>query len=170
MKNELSRKTIYPYTKLEELERDMEKMISSYWPQTMVNLQGNRFPSCDISEQKNHYMINVDLPGIPKDDINIELRDEQLHIFGERKSAFKEGNYTERHYGKFDRNINLPKNITLKDANAIFEDGVLTIALKKNENTKVKRLEISSEEPLGFWAKLTGEEKTNKNIDHNKAV
>src|SRR5437763_1569595 len=73
-------------------------------------------PQVDVEESDTHYLIKFDLPGIQKEDVKIELRDNQLIVSGERKEERAEGRkgsryLQERFYGQFQRTFSLPSNV-----------------------------------------------------------
>ncbi len=103
-------------------------------------------PLADISENKDSYLINVDLPGIDKKDVKISFTDGQLTISGERKQEKESKNSTyhrvERSYGKYYRSFNLPKEIKADEIDAEFKNGQLMITIPKSEEVKPKEIEV----------------------------
>ena len=106
-------------------------------------------PQVEVLEREGQLVVRADLPGLTKDDINIEVTDDALLIRGERKSEREEneeGYYrTERSYGSFYRQIPLPEGASAENANATFRNGVLEITMpapKRAEQQQRRRLEI----------------------------
>ena len=104
-------------------------------------------PQIEMFERENQLVIRADLPGLKKDDVQIELRDDSVVIQGERQEERKEereGFYsTERTYGRFYREIPLPEGADTDEATATFRDGVLEIAIPRAEGeTRGRQLEI----------------------------
>jgi len=104
-------------------------------------------PKVNTREGEYAYHIEVDLPGLKKDDINIELVDNQLIISGERKlkNELKEDDYykIETSVGKFQRVFSLPESVDIENIEARSEDGVLEIVIPKiEEKTNKKKIEI----------------------------
>ncbi len=105
-------------------------------------------PPVDVEETDDAYLLNFDLPGISKEDVQIELRDNQLVVSGERKEETEEkeerGNrlVKERYYGTFMRSFMLPSNVNADQVEAQYEDGVLWVRIPKAEAAKPKRVEI----------------------------
>jgi HSP20 family protein len=109
-------------------------------------------PQTEVFQRDNEMVVRADLPGLSKDDINIEIEDDQLTIRGERRSEHdenREGFYSsERSYGTFFRSIPLPRGVNGDDATANFENGVLEITLPMPEQTsRGKRIEIGPARP-----------------------
>ena len=103
-------------------------------------------PLADISEDKDNYILNLDLPGIDKKDVKISYVDGQLSVSGERKQEKEDKNSkfhrVERSYGKYYRSFTLPQDLNTDKINAEFKDGSLKITVPKSEEAKPKELEI----------------------------
>ena len=103
-------------------------------------------PRADMVETDNEYLIDVDLPGMSKKDIQINYHDNVLTIAGERKEEKKEEQKgymrNERYYGSFERSFMLPAAITDEKIKATFKDGVLKITIPKAEKSKRKSVTI----------------------------
>ncbi|NLT52345.1 MAG: Hsp20/alpha crystallin family protein [Ignavibacteria bacterium] len=103
-------------------------------------------PLTDITENKDNYELNLDLPGVEKENVKISYTDGQLSISGERRQdkEEKDAQYhrVERTYGKFYRSFALPKLVVAEKINAEFKNGSLNITIPKAEEAKPKELEI----------------------------
>jgi HSP20 family protein len=110
------------------------------------------WPEIEVVEKNGELKVHADLPGMKKEDINVEFAGGALIISGERNQETeeeREGFYhTERNYGSFYRNIPLPEGANLDKANAVFHNGVLevTLAVPKRE-LKGRKLEITEKAP-----------------------
>jgi HSP20 family protein len=110
-------------------------------------------PQVEMFEREGQLVVHADLPGLTKDDVNVEIHDDAITIEGERrggKEEKSEGFYrSERSYGKFYRRLPLPDGVNVKDANATFDNGVLEITLEapKRTETKRRRVEIRDAKP-----------------------
>jgi HSP20 family protein len=116
-------------------------------------------PPCDIQETDSHYLVSVDLPGLSKNDVRVELQDNTLRVFGERKGEHTRGrgatSRTERFHGTFERFMTLPANLKAENLEAQFENGVLHIAIPKAEAAKPKQIQIGETKP-GFVSRHLG--------------
>lgn len=106
------------------------------------------FPAVDILNQADKVVLNVELPGLKKEEISINIEDRVLTVKGERKSETQEKkeNYLrkERSYGSFKRSFSLSDDVLVDDVNAEFKDGVLKISLKKDtRRQEVKQITIN---------------------------
>lgn len=130
-------------------------------------------PACEVEETEGHYLVSVEMPGVPKDQIKIEFQDQQLRISGERKteSEKKDGEkiYSERRTGKFLRSFELPADVQTAQAEAHYEDGILRVYLPKALATKTRELKISSGPATGFFGRLlgTGSKKEGTRLPHS---
>jgi HSP20 family protein len=113
-------------------------------------------PQIEMFQREGQLVIRADLPGLRKDDVQVELREDSVILRGERQEERKEereGFYrTERSYGKFYREIPLPEGVDTDEATATFRDGVLEIAMPAREGEAGgRKLEIqdSSTEEQG---------------------
>lgn len=105
-------------------------------------------PSVNTREGEYAYHVEVDLPGVKKGDISVDLKDDVLTISGERKtkSEIKEKDYykKESSYGKFQRSFTLPDNTDIENIEANSEDGVLEVVIPKLKITdkETKKIEV----------------------------
>jgi HSP20 family protein len=106
------------------------------------------YPEIDVFERDNRLVTKIDLPGMKKEDVKVEVTDGQLAISGERKSEAEEKGEEfyrcEREYGSFYRSVPLPEGAKLEDVKAIFADGVLEVSvpLPAQPESKVRKVEI----------------------------
>lgn len=101
----------------------------------------------DVKETGKGYKVVAELPGIPKEDIEVHIDGPVVMISAERKREKEEKDgerilRTERYYGKVSRSFQLGQDIDEGESNAEFTDGVLTLTLAKKEQAKAKRLNI----------------------------
>ncbi len=105
-------------------------------------------PSADVYEDDGDVFVQIDLPGMKKDDIDISFDGHVLSITGRREEKdFKESERywsRERYFGEFHRYVHVPAEVTSDDLKARYEDGVLVVALHKAEKAKRKKIAIES--------------------------
>ncbi|OHE05920.1 MAG: heat-shock protein Hsp20 [Sulfurimonas sp. RIFOXYD12_FULL_33_39] len=105
-------------------------------------------PAVNTREGKDAYHVDVDLPGVKKEDINISVENNTLTVSGKRetKKEVKEEDYyrVESSYGKFQRSFTLPENIDTENIRAASQDGVLEVVIPKLQVIKnsAKKIEI----------------------------
>ena len=132
------------------LRREVDRLFNEFFPS--FEEEGERSPSLwsprvDLSETDDTYMISMDLPGMSREDVKIELRDNKLTVSGERREEKEEEERdyrrVERSYGRFYRSFQLPSAAAEKDVKARLDNGVLRIEVPKAEEHKPRRIEIS---------------------------
>jgi HSP20 family protein len=100
-------------------------------------------PQIEIFERDEKFIVRVDLPGLKKEDVKIEVTHDELTIEGERKLEKEEkaeGLYrTERAYGQFFRRIAIPEHVKAENAAAAFKNGVLEIEMPTIPVPEVKK-------------------------------
>ena len=105
-------------------------------------------PSVDIHETEESFVLSVDLPGVKKEDVTLEVKDSILSIGGERRQekevTEKSAHRIERRYGKFSRVFNIPSNVDASRVKAAYKDGVLQVTLPKVEDAKPRQIEIAA--------------------------
>lgn len=130
------------------LQKEMNKMFDSFFSgvDEPSLLNGTWVPAVDVAEEHDAYVVNMEIPGVNKDDVKITLESNILTIRGEKKAEneVKERNYrrTERSYGSFQRSFTLPMTVKNDRIDAIYKDGILTVTLPKAEEAKPKQIEV----------------------------
>ena len=123
-------------------------------------------PPCDVVEDQDHYLLSLEMAGIPKDQIKIEIQDKQLVIKGERRAEETKNDkgvkYIERQYGKFLRSFSLPAGLDTEKIEANYQDGVLRVLVPKVEEAKPKQIKIGSGSSASFFGNIIGKPSTNE--------
>lgn len=128
---------------------DAGSAIPSFWPGG-GEAQGLLRPKVDVVEEKNRYVIAVEVPGVKEEEITLEIEDHRLSVSGEKKRQFeqKEVDFhsVERAYGKFRRVLSLPEDVDTEKAEAAYANGVVTITLprKKSAQSNARKLELKA--------------------------
>ena len=106
-------------------------------------------PSVDIYENKDHIVLEAELPGMKREDFELSVENNVITLRGERQFEKKDDsdNYhrVERSYGSFTRSFTLPQTVSADGATAEYRNGVLRVTLPKREETKARRIKISGE-------------------------
>jgi len=107
---------------------------------------GSWMPPVDLREENDKLVLEMELPGLKKDDVEISLENNVLTIKGERKfeKEEKKENFhkIERSYGKFARSFSLPTTVKPDGIDASLKDGILTVSLPFAEEAKPKKISI----------------------------
>ena len=134
-----------PFREIKELEN---RLFQNYVPAVQSDKGINAFtPSVNTREDEKAYYIEVDLPGVKKEDIKVDIKDNTLTISGERKfkDEVKEDDYykIETSIGKFSRTFTLPEDADVENIDAKSENGVLDIVIPKvKKEESVKTIEV----------------------------
>jgi HSP20 family protein len=137
-------------------ERDMMedffgRRARPWWPERWFREEDLdvRVPTVDVYEEKDDIVVKAELPGMDKDNIEVNLTDHTLTIKGEKKKEedVKEENYhrSERSYGTFLRTLELPKDVHADKVKASFKNGILEVRIPKTEGAKAKEIKVKVE-------------------------
>ena len=139
-----------PFRELRSLQDEMNRLFTGALPRSLSQeemLHGAWTPSVDIFENKDHLVLEAELPGMNREDVEVAIENNVITLKGERKFEKKEENdnyhRVERSYGAFTRSFTLPQNVTSEGAAAEFKNGVLRVSLPKREETKARKIEIT---------------------------
>lgn len=134
--------TVDAFKELKEMEDRFHNLFPDTFSSFETNIAGFS-PSVNTREGDYAYHIEVDLPGVQKKDIKVEVKDNRITISGERKSkkeVKEEGYYRlESNYGKFERSFAVPDGVDSENVKASCEDGVLEVTLPKLVADKDKK-------------------------------
>jgi HSP20 family protein len=100
------------------------------------------YPAADVYDRDEEYLIALDLPGIDRSALEINIDDDRLVIKGTRAGANKEPVRSQRPMGSFLRTFNVPASVDRKQIKAEYKDGVLEVRLPKLREQKAQRIEI----------------------------
>ena len=140
-----------PFRDIEALQDRINRIFNDSFgrsrdPDDEVSLYDWR-PSVDIYETSDGIVLKVELPGVNKDDVSVEVKDNVLTLRGERllDPEIKDEHYyrKERSFGKFNRSFSLQEPIKPDLIKAGFKDGVLTVKVPRSEEEKPKQITVS---------------------------
>lgn len=148
----LTSRWLSPFERMEELFEDFfRRPFGRPWfpaiPRIFEEMKPS--PSVDIYEEGDDIVVKSELPGMTKDDIEVNITENTITISGEKKAEEKveKKNYyrLERSYGSFCRSFELPAEIKPDKAKASFKDGVLEVRIPKSEEAKKKVRKVTIE-------------------------
>lgn len=136
--------SIIRYNGTEFVPTSFSNLVDRFFTDSMVRTGGSRFvPKVDVVENEQAFEIHFAVPGLNKEDFNIELKDNYLTVSGERKfsNEKKDKNYhaIETNYGSFSRAFSLPENVDATKINAKYDKGILELTLPKDEKKALKQ-------------------------------
>jgi HSP20 family protein len=121
----------------------LENEINQLFENVLADFSGvpaNRFP-VDLYEDQNNTYVRASLPGVSREEINVELTDGYLTLSASRKAA--EGNGKAAESFSFSRSISVPDDVQTDNISAAYESGVLTVTLPKREEAKPKKVTVA---------------------------
>jgi HSP20 family protein len=126
-----------PFGLLQQMTSELDRMFDDpwafRWPASRLENGAIWSPKVDVLEKDNRLITRVDLPGVKKEDVTVEVVDGRLALSGERKSESEEKDKNvyraEREYGSFYRTVPLPTGVKPEDVKASFANGVLEVSV-----------------------------------------
>ena len=107
-------------------------------------------PLAEVSETDDAYLVHVELPGIRKDQVDVQLMDRELVISGDiKESENGRRRRSSRRTGRFEYRTYLPADVKADQVSAQLADGVLTVTVPKSETAKPRRIEVKASEGAG---------------------
>lgn len=158
-----------PWQEFNSLQRRMDLFFENFGSEV------DFAPACDFEETDDAYLISIDVPGMTKDQLQVELSGNTLTVSGERKEEKKEEKAgrrsTERFHGRFERAFTLPQISEGEKVEADYKDGVLSIKLPKSAEAKAKTRKIQiGESKSASTPKIARSEEKKEHRPNEKAA
>ena len=134
-----------PITELARMTQPLSDLFGEQWPSFSAMLNRDGFtPLADIEENDTAYVLDLELPGVKKHDINVEVVDQRLIVSGERRETERKGRlrHRARAWGRFYFEVRLPERVEPDSVNATLKDGVLHLEIPKNQSSGSRRVVI----------------------------
>lgn len=137
-----------PFSWVRDMREEMERPFGRSLVPAGRLMSGKELfaPDIDVKDEKDRVIVKADIPGIKKEDLSISVKEDVLTLKGERKETQekkeKDYYYSERFEGSFVRTIQLPSAVKASDVRATYKDGVLEIALPKDESARSKEVKV----------------------------
>jgi HSP20 family protein len=134
-----------PFDALFNLQRALEGRLASDWLQDQTTSQGP-FPPINVFQQGDGILAIIELPGIEKDSLNVQAKENTIRIAGKKAITYPEGvsvHRRERMSGEFDRTLSLPVQLDPDRIKAEYRDGILALLLPGSERDKPRSIKIS---------------------------
>ncbi len=141
-----------PFNEMISLRQAMDRLFedSVVSPLTWRSVEGDSTlaPALDVHQTADEIVVSASLPGVKPEDVQITLTGQTLQISGEFKADEEVKRdqylYRERRYGTFNRQLQLPVHVQGEKANAIFDNGVLTLHIPKADDVKPRQIQIKA--------------------------
>lgn len=133
-----------PLREFDDLQERMSRLMNSVFGP----FDGSSFgwsPLADVTEADDAYLIEIEVPGMKRDDISVEISGNELIVSGEYKERERKGliRSRTRRVGRFEYRTTLPTDIDADKVSADLADGVLTVRIPKSEAAKPRRISIN---------------------------
>lgn len=132
---------------LSQVERRMQQLFDEPFRLPFITEDMGWTPSVEVADTENSIDVTAELPGVSKEDVDVDLENNVLTIRGEKKQQKeekeKEHYLFERYYGSFQRSFSLPAPVDESSVKAEFRNGVLKIHLDKAAQSKGTKITIS---------------------------
>lgn len=129
-----------PFRELDRLTRDLFSLVHGRG----VEPDGMQVALADLEETDDDFVVTVDLPGVDKGDVDVELEGRRLTVTAERRERERTGilRRRTRHVGSFRHEVVLPAEVADEDIEAELRNGVLTLRLPKAESSRRRRIPV----------------------------
>jgi HSP20 family protein len=135
-----------PFENLVELQRELDRLLANPGQGLSLGPSGRGvFPPVNIFEDREGgFVFRAEVPGIAPEQLGVTVEHRRLTISGERKPPEGSGAHhrRERRFGRFSRTIQLPEELDPEKGSAGCHDGVLTVHIKRREETKPRKIEV----------------------------
>lgn len=136
-----------PFGELSPYRRESGRLLDRFFGSPFFDIrQTHLVPPLEVTEDKDNYLVKMELPGVEEKDVSITLTDGTLTIKGEKRTEKEEKNdmcyCSERSYGSFQRSVELPSTIDTEKVKAHYDKGVLEVRLPKTEEVKPREVKI----------------------------
>jgi HSP20 family protein len=134
-----------PFEALFEFQRALESRLESDWLRGATAGTG-AFPPINVFQQGDDLVAILELPGIDKDDLQLEAKNNTIRISGRKEIGYDEGTSVhrrERHSGTFDRTLTVPIQVDADRVKAEYRDGVLALFIPRADSDKPRSISIN---------------------------
>lgn len=134
-----------PFREFEQLQEEMGRLVQSTWSPASGD-GGAWTPFADIEEAEDAWIIEAELPGVDRKDVNVELRNSELVISGDVKERERKGviRRRARRTGHFEYLVTLPGEVNEGKIEANLHDGILTVRVPKTEQARPRKIEVKA--------------------------
>jgi HSP20 family protein len=131
-----------PFRELDELYERMNAL----WQSGLGDALEHWSPLADVEETDDAYTVELDLPGVAREDVDIQLDDRQLTVSGHIEEKERQGilHRRTRRVGRFHYSVTLPGEVDADGVSAQLHDGVLTVRVPKSAQAKPRRIAITT--------------------------
>lgn len=135
------------FSPLGSFRREMDRLFDDFFRTPVLGRTGfggttTNWPTIDVKDRNDELVVTAEVPGLTDKDVELFVDDGILTIRGEKKTDQEEKGYSERFYGRFERQIPLPASVDEQHCKADFHNGLLTVHLPKSREAEEARKKI----------------------------
>lgn len=138
--------SIAPWQDLLDMQNRLRQFLPTPFAQPFLSQALGWTPAVDVSESDGDLVVTAELPGLARDNVDIDLSDGVLTIRGEKQEETERDEQSmhviERNFGTFSRSFTLPYEVDENKVNAEFRNGILRIVLPRSERARGRKIEI----------------------------
>jgi HSP20 family protein len=137
------------WSPMSSFRREMDRLFDDFFRAPTISRFGEfggglatNWPRLDVQDKDNEVVVTAEVPGMSDKDVELFVDNGMLTIRGEKKASKEGRGYSERFYGRFERQVPLPTSVDEEHCKADFHDGLLTIHLPKSREAEESRKKI----------------------------
>jgi HSP20 family protein len=140
-----------PPRDFEDLQARLNQLVEGAFTGVGLSPDSVWVPLADIEETEDAWILEAEVPGVKRDDINVEVRDSEVVVTGEMKEKERKGllRRRTRPVGRFEYRVDLPGEVNADEVDASLDDGILTLRIPKAAKARPRRIEIGSAHESG---------------------
>jgi HSP20 family protein len=136
-----------PYRNVEDMQHQMERVFQQLLDPAALPAETAWVPPVDIEETDDAWLVEADLPGVKRDDVNVEMQGDELVVRGEVKEKERAGiiRRRTRRVGEFELRVRLPGDVDENGIDANLHGGVLTLRVPKTQ-ARSRRIDVGGDD------------------------